>query len=25
MDRMRPSLNVKAAGDDDYGVKIYPR
>ncbi len=25
MERMRPSLNTKAAGDDEYGVKIYPR
>jgi len=25
MDRMRPTLNTKAAGDDKYGVKIYPR
>lgn len=25
MDRMLPSLNTRAAGDDEYGVKIYPR
>jgi hypothetical protein len=25
MDRMRPVLNTKAAGDDQYGVKVYPR
>jgi len=25
MDQMRPSLNTRAAGDDEYGVKIYPR
>lgn len=25
MERMRPSLNTRAAGDDEYGVKIYPR
>ena len=25
MERMRPILNTKAAGDDEFGVKIYPR
>jgi hypothetical protein len=25
MERMLPSLNTQAAGDDRYGVKIYPR
>jgi hypothetical protein len=25
VERMRPSLNTKAAGDDEFGVKIYPR
>lgn len=25
MERMRPTLNTKAAGDDEFGVKIYPR
>lgn len=25
LDRMLPSLNTLAAGDDKYGVKIYPR
>lgn len=25
MDRMGPCLNTQAAGDDAYGVKIYPR
>lgn len=25
MDRMRPSLNTRAAGDDEFGVKIFPR
>lgn len=25
MEQMRPSLNTRAAGDDEYGVKIYPR
>lgn len=25
MDRIRPALNTRAAGDDEFGVKIYPR
>jgi len=25
MERMRPSLNTRAAGDDWFGVKVYPR
>jgi Protein of unknown function (DUF3800) len=25
MEQMRPSLNTRAAGDDEYGVKVYPR
>lgn len=25
MERMRPALNTRAAGDDEFGVKIYPR
>jgi hypothetical protein len=25
LDRMLPSLNTRAAGDDPYGIKIYPR
>jgi len=25
MNRLRPALNTRAAGDNEYGVKIYPR
>ena len=25
LDRMLPSLNTRAAGDDPYGIKIFPR